>query len=355
MSEQLVPRAPRHGLRTLVLVVALLALLAGAVFGGLYALRRLEQPSVADYQGSGTGSVVVQVLSGETAGQIAVRLAERGVVASAAAFNQAAIANPQSRSLQPGTYRLREHMSGSAALAMLLDPSSRLRGRVVLPEGITLSEALRTISTSAKLPLAQVEAAAKNTAALGLPDYAKGRLEGFLFPATYDVDPGTTAQQLLRTMVARYRQAAEQLDLTRKAQAIGRTPYEVLITASLIERETAYPPDRPKVARVVYNRLARGMPLQFDSTVNYVRAEKKARLSVQDLKVESDYNTYLHTGLPPTPIGSPGLDTLRAALNPASGNYIYFVTVSKTGQALFTADYNAFLRAKAKAMADGVY
>jgi UPF0755 protein len=156
-------------------------------------------------------------------------------------------------------------------------------------------------------------------------------------------------------MTARYQQASQDVDLVAGAARIGRTPYDVLITASLIEKETAFTADRPKVARVVYNRLDAGKPLEFDSTVNYLRTEKKARLSVDDTKQESAYNTYQVKGLPPTPIDSPGDAALKAALQPDDGDWIYFVTVSKDGSSLFTSDYQAFLAAKAKAKDDGVY
>ena len=156
-------------------------------------------------------------------------------------------------------------------------------------------------------------------------------------------------------MVERYREAATELELEARAERLGRTPYEVLVTASLIEKETAFAGDRSKVARVVYNRLDDGMPLQFDSTVNYIRTEKKARLSLDDLKQESDYNTYQNTGLPPTPIDSPGAEAIEAALSPAEGDYVYFVTIDEDGRSLFTADYDEFINAKNKAKAEGVY
>lgn len=348
-------RPPRRGLRVLSALVVLVVLLGAVLVGGNLLLGRLRAPAAPDYAGSGAGKVVVQVKPGQTASDVGRTLADKGVVRSAGAFTAAATADPRSRGLQPGSYTLRSHMSGKAALGLLLSPASRLLARVTLPEGAPLAQALATIAKSTGIPLAKLQAAAAKPGALGLPSYAHGEVEGFLFPATYDVEPGTTPTQLLTTMVTRYKQAVKELDLDAKARAIGLTPYQVLTTASLIEKETAYPADRPKVARVVYNRLRKGMMLQFDSTVNYVKTEKTARLTNDDLKVESDYNTYLHTGLPPTPIDSPGIATIKAALAPASGDYVFFVTTSKSGQALFTADYDEFLRAKAKAQADHVY
>ena len=140
-----------------------------------------------------------------------------------------------------------------------------------------------------------------------------------------------------------------------RAAAIGRTPYEIITIASLIEKESAFAADRPKVARVVYNRLADGMRLQFDSTVNYIREEQEGPAHARRHQAESDYNTYKNEGLPPTPIDSPGEAAIEAALNPADGDWLYFVTTSKDGSSLFTADYDEFLAAKAKAQREGVY
>lgn len=350
-------RAGRRG-RAVALALFLLllcALVVGAVVGGRAVVSALGGSGTPDYSGQGQGDVTVQVKDGDSAADIATTLRSKDVVKSEAAFRKAATTEERSRAVQPGFYRLHLHMSGAAALALLLDPASRARTRVTLPEGVTVAVALQKIADATEVPLADLQAAVADPAALGLPAYANGQVEGFLFPATYDVEPGSSAVDTLRLMTARFAKAAAALDLQAQAAAIGRTPYEVVITASLIEKETAFSADRPKVARVVYNRLAAGMPLQFDSTVNYIREEKKARLSLDDLKQESAYNTYQNKGLPPTPIDSPGQASLEAALHPADGNYLYFVTVAKDGSALFTADYDEFVNAKNKAKAEGIY
>ena len=339
-----------------VVLVVLVALLGSAALGARALLSSFSGGADdPDYTGAGTGEVLVQVADGDTASDIALTLREKDVVKSAGAFRAVAAGDPRSRSVQPGFYRLRGQMSASDALALLLDPEARARSRVTLPEGVTLAVALDRIADATEVPEAQLQKAVAKAGPLGLPDYAGGQVEGFLYPATYDIEPGTSAAQALKTMVDRFGQAASEIDLEGRARALGRTPYEVVITASLIEKETAFAADRAKVARVVYNRLDAGMPLQFDSTVNYIRTEKKARLSTDDLKQESDYNTYQNTGLPPTPIDSPGTDALEAALEPAKGDYVFFVTTAENGSSLFTADYDEFLRAKAKAKAEGIY
>ena len=340
----------------IVVLVVLLGLVGGAVVGGRELLSSLRGAGeAADYSGAGRSEVLVEVAEGDSASDIAGELHAKDVVKSPTAFRRAAADDERSRSVQPGVYKLRTQMSARAALARLLDPAARAGARVTLPEGVALADALQRIADSTDLKPADLRAAVARPAALGLPSYAKGQVEGFLFPATYDIEPGMSAAQALRAMVDRYKQVASELELDTRARQLGRSPYEVLTTASLIEKETAFPGDRPKVARVVYNRLRADMPLQFDSTVNYLRAEKKARLSVDDLKVESAYNTYRTRGLPPTPIGSPGRATLQAALAPAAGDYLYFVTVDKDGRALFTRSYDEFVAAKAKAKREGVY
>ncbi len=355
-SRQSGPRPRRRRPRGRWLALLVFALLVvGLVVGGRAVLTRLAGSGTPDYPGAGQGEVLVQVKVGDTAAAIAATLLGKDVVKSEVAFTKAATAEPRSLSVQPGFYRLHSQMSGTAAVALLLDPAARARSRVTLPEGSTLAVTLQKISEATEVPLADLQTAVADPAGIGLPPYAKGRVEGFLFPATYDVEPGTSAVDTLRMMTARFAKAAATEDLETKAAALGRTPYDVLATASLIEKETAFAADRAKVARVIYNRLGAGMPLQLDSTVNYLRTDKKARLSLDDLKQVSPYNTYLVTGLPPTPIDSPGEEAIAAALDPAVGDYRYFVTVSKDGSSLFTADYNEFLKAKDKAQAEGVY
>jgi len=351
-SPRPAPSSPYTRRRTLVLAVAV-ALFASLLYGGKLAYDAVL--GAPDYSGQGTGQVLVQVKPGDSASDIGATLAARGVVKSARAFTKAAKHDKRARALQPGFYQLRLHMSGASALALLLDPSARVRGRVTLPEGIPLSQVVVRLVTYTELTRPDVVAALQNPAVLGLPSWAANHPEGFLFPATYDVEPGTGAVDALQMMTEKFAEVAASLDLEAAAARLHLSPYQVVTIASIIEDETAVDADRAKVARVILNRLARNMPLQLDSTVNYVRAEKKARLSLGDIQVESPYNTYQHKGLPPTPIDSPGEKALEAALNPAAGDWLYFVTIDKAGNSLFTSNYQQFLRAKAKAQRDGVY
>ncbi len=336
-----------------IVACVLLAVLAGIGLGGRALYRSFF--AAPDYVGVGTGRVVVHVHAGDSARAIGATLLSQGVVESERAFTNAAKADPRSPSISPGYYALRLRMSARAALTLLLDPHARLRGHVVIPEGTSLARELELIAKGSEVPLAALQQAASQPSALGLPDYAHGRLEGFLFPATYDIDPGTSAVDVLTMMVQRFATAAAATDLSTRAQAAGHTAYDALIVASLVERETGAPDDRARVAAVIWNRLKAGMPLQLDSTVNYALGQNRIRVTSEAIKVKSPYNTYLVRGLPPTPIAAPGQAAIEAALSPAAGGDLYFVRASKDGHSFFTASYSAFLAAKAKAQRDGVY
>ena len=341
-------RRRRKGVGVAVVLVLLMLIGGGAAIGGRQIYARLVDEPAPDFPGPGRGEAVIEVPAGATAGAIGVILAERGVVKSAQAFNEAAVADDRSLRIQPGFYRLRLEMRAADALALFFDPEARIRGRFTIPEGTMVGRTLEIIAKSVDgMPLAQLQAAAKNTAALGLPAYANGRLEGFLFPATYDVEPGTTPVQVLANMVSRYEQAAAESGLVDRAASLGISPLEALTIASLVEAETPKADQRGKVSRVVYNRLEKGQKLEFDSTIKYVFAERgevKTRILFRDLEVDSPYNTYRRTGLPPGPINSPGEASMAAAVNPEPGPWLYFVVIDKQGNSAFSESYDEFLR-----------
>ncbi len=338
----------RRGL-ALAVVLALLALVAGgAAVGGRRIYDKLVGSASPDYPGPGSGEVIVEVPAGATAGVIAVILADKDVVKSAGAFRDAAVDDPRSLKIQPGFYRLRLQMRAVDVVELFLDPAARIRGRFTIPEGTSVARTLDIIARSVdEVPLAALKAAATQAASLGLPAYAKGRLEGFLFPATYDVEPGTTATEVLRMMVARFTVAASRVGLEQRAAELGISPLEAMTIASLVEAETPKPDQRAKVSRVVYNRLAKKQKLEFDSTVKYVFAERgevKTRILFKDLEVQSPYNTYRNAGLPPGPINSPGEDSMLAAVDPEPGPWLYFVVIDKAGNSAFSESYQEFLR-----------
>ena len=342
----------RSGARGTVIALVVLALIAGlAVFGGKAVLSRFGGPP-PDYDGQGSGEVTVQVPRGASIAGIGDVLETAGVVKSARAFTRAAKDEPRAIKIQPGYYKLRSQMKASLALALLLDPKSRLLSRVTIPEGTTLDRTLQLIAKNVSdVPLAALREAAANPAALDLPEWAGGKLEGLLFPATYDIEPGTSAVDVLRILVDEFEVRAERLQLVERAAELKMTPSQMLVIASLVEGETGKESDRGKVARVVYNRLAKDMRLQFDSTVKYAYGLKgvtKTRLLYRDLDIASPYNTYRVDGLPPAPINSPGEAALEAALTPTPGAWLYFVVIDKEGHSAFAVTAAEFAQLKAK-------
>jgi UPF0755 protein len=330
-----------------VFVLVVFGVLGAGAYVGYKAIPRVFH-TVPDYTGDGTGSVVVQIKDGDTATDIGKTLKQADVVKSIEAFTKAAAADTDSRKLSPGYYTVHKQMSASSALSLLLDPSSQLHNRVTIPEGFTVDQALPRVAKAADVPLAQLQAIAKQPTTLKLPAACQGHLEGCFFPATYDFQPHTTAAQALQMMVDRMAQELTALKFDPSVPGVKVTPYDGLIVASLAEREARFGPDYGKVARVIYNRLRAGMPLQLDSTVNYALGKSKTNVTTQDTKINSPYNTYQHTGLPPTPIAAPGHTALVAANSPTPGDWLYFVTVDDAGHNKFTSNYNEFLQFKAE-------
>jgi len=322
----------------------LVILLAVIAVIGLITPQVISRLSGApDFPGPGSGSVQVQIESGETLAQIGNSLKDLGVIASVDGFIAAANDNPDSGSIAPGLYNLLLEMKSSDAILALLDPANRVVTRVVIPEGKRVTWIIETLATETGIPLADFEAAVANANDLGLPDYAVGNAEGFLFPATYEFGPGKTAEEMISEMISRFNAEAKAINLEARAAEMGRTPYEIVIVASLLEGE-GQPRDFAKVARVVYNRLAEPMRLQFDSAVNYGLGIGDVLLTTELLNTPTDYNVYLNDGLTPTPINNPGGLALEAALNPENGDWLYFITTDLlTTETKFTQSYEEFL------------
>lgn len=250
-----------------------------------------------------------------------------------------------------GAWRLVSGGSQAEAGASATASATAEATKLVITEGLRLSEAVNVASQDTGIPKADFQLALQSPNELGLPQWAKGKPEGFLYPATYDVSGNETAAEVLGRMVKRFNQASADLDLENQARRKGLTPYQVLIVASILQAEVA-PQDFAKVARVIYNRLDANMPLQLDSTVNYVLGIRESVLNQEQLDTKSPYNTYLVEGLPPTPINSPGSEAIKAALAPAKGNWLYFVTVDPETQVTkFTNSYQKFLQYKQRFLA----
>lgn len=321
-------RRRRRRRRTAAVLVVCLLLVGGAGYV-VYAIGRpvvegLFEPN--DFTGTGTGVVQVQVAPGDTGRAIGRTLESAGVVKTAGAFVDVASADPRAASIQPGTYQLRSEMAASNALALLLDPASRQSLRVTVPEGLTKAETFAAAAEGTGLPADQLALAAADPT-VGLPPEAAGDPEGYLFPATYDFEPDVTPVEVVTAMVARHGEA-----MTAVGVPVERRR-EILVKASLVEDEAQLPEDRPRVARVVENRLARGTPLQLDSTVNFATGKSGITTTEADRATDSPYNTYRYPGLPPGPVNSPGEAAIAAALNPEPGDWLFFVAVNpETGE-----------------------
>ncbi|MBA2389329.1 MAG: endolytic transglycosylase MltG [Geodermatophilaceae bacterium] len=357
------PRRSRHRRRrrvrsiitSLLAVLVIGALVAAVFFGGRALLGAFGAfGEVPDYTGAGTGSIEIRVDQGDTASDIATTLFEADVVLSERAFRDAATANQESLSIQPGLYELRTQMSAALALDLLLDPVARLTEIVTIPEGFTQAQILLALAEATDIPLVEFENAANQVESLGLPAYTAGRLEGFLFPETYTFDPQDEALEILQRLVAQFTTAATSLDLEGRAAQLGMEPYDIVVIASMIQSESRIDAERPMIARVVYNRLEQNIPLGIDATSAYDLGKPGTELTTEDFLVDSPYNTRLNVGLPPTPISSPGAASLEAALSPAPGNWIYYVLEDAAGNHFFTASAAEFEAAKARCEAAGL-
>jgi UPF0755 protein len=345
------PRGPRRRrFRWMAPLVALLVILIPVGIGGSYAYSfYMSKYHPADYSGPGAGYLVVQVPSGATPTSLGPELTRLGVVASARSFVLAAEHSSNPSGLLPGFYGVHRHMKASLAYALLLNPKNLVQVTVTIPEGWRLSQIVAYLGSKSGIPASAYQAVLKNPAQLHLPAYANGKPEGYLFPATYEVQPKETALSVLAAMVQRFDQEAVTLNLPAAAGRVHLTEGQVITMASLVQAEGGQISDYPKIARVIYNRLAQQIPLQLDSTVLYGLDTYGIIASDQQLTSTSPYNTYKYKGLTPGPIDSPGAAAIQAVLNPAPGNWLYFVTVNpKTGETKFTASEAQFEQYRAE-------
>ncbi len=325
--------------RGLVVLVVLLALLGG---GGYWAYGWAQDRfgPAEDYSGEGTGEVVVQVESGATWRSLSYDLEDQDVVKSAKAFYEEALDDPEQAVLKAGSYMMKEKMSAAAAYRALTTDIVKADNTVAVPEGARVDDIVASITERTEIPQADLEAALSDPAAIGLPGIAAGNPEGYLFPATYTVDPGETAVTLLSKMVAKTLEVTASLDIEGRAAQLGYTTEQVLTIASILEYEVSND-DFARGARVFYNRLDVGMPLQMDSTVHYISGRSGDVFTTDEERAsDSPYNTYKFPGLPPGPIGSPGEAAIEAALNPEDGDWVYFVADPDSGKTTFSVSYS---------------
>lgn len=321
----------RSGCACMVVSLVLVGGLGTAGYFG-YDFYQSHFAPAPDYSGSGSGQAQVKIPDGASIADMGSALQEAGVVKSSGAFVEAAEADSKAAGIQPGTYSLRNQMSGAAALKLMLDPASQ--NALIISEGLRAKKIYQLIDKK----LGEAEGTTEKTAKkadLGLPRSAGGNPEGYLFPSRYSVGENSDPADVLREMVKRAKAEHTKVNLDSEARKAGRTPRELLTIASLIQAEAQQDEEFGRVSRVIFNRLDKQMLLQFDSTINYAKGRSSLDVSVEDTRLDSPYNTYLKRGLPPGPIDNPGHQAIEAALEPTNGNWLYFVTV-KPGDTRFT-------------------
>ena len=313
--------------------VAIALLISGSFTLGVHAIRSSGN-SAPDFPCQvSSEEVIVHINAGDSGSLIGQTLYKAGVVKSAQAYFRVAVGDPRSQKVAPGDHRLTTSNCAKHVLDQLLD-LRRIAGLINIQEGMWVSEVLPQMY-AAGFEKSQVNRALTT---LNKPQGFM-TIEGLLFPAQYSFDKETTSSAALQSMVNRAEAEMKRAGFFESGAKFS--PQKLLIMASLIQAE-GQERDFGKVSRVIYNRLAKGMPLQFDSTVHYV---KKLRgtifLSTQSTLIKSPYNTYQRYGLPPGPINNPGALAMKAAIDPAPGNWLYFITVAP-GDTRFTDNLNEF-------------
>ncbi|MGK2879859.1 MAG: endolytic transglycosylase MltG [Mycobacterium sp.] len=352
-------------LATFIVIVVAVVFLGSRLWHSAFGTTR-----ASDYTGEGVRDIVVEVHSGDSTTAIGEMLNEQQVVADLPTFVAAAERNSAIAAIQPGFYTMRTEIPAADAVTMLADPANRV-GMLVIPEGRQLDDVadvrtgvvtegiLTLISRASCVTLdgqeqcvsvdALKQAAATETpAALVVPDWAvqpveamgddHRRLEGLIAAGSWNVNPSAPASQILSNLLTLSASQYAAGGLITTAEAMNMSPYEILTVASLVQREST-PMDFPKVARVIYNRLAVNQMLEFDSTVNYALDLQEVATTDADRARATPWNTYASPGLPATPICSPSVDALAAAENPAAGDWLYFVTIDLQGTTRFTRDF----------------
>lgn len=325
--------------------IAVLISLAVLVGGGWFAMTKLQSGiegflTAEDYRGPGETEILVEVPSGSSVSEIGALLVEKDVIKSTEAWRNAVRNRTDEVNLQAGYYQLLTQMSAAQALDRMLAPDALKQEKVTIREGLRIGEQYEALAKATGMSVEEFEAAAKDGKSYGLSPWAEGNPEGFLFPDTYNVQVAAGPTPVLAAMAGQFDKVAGDIDLEKRANELGRSPREIVTVASIIEEEVRRDEDRPKVARVLYNRLDKGMKLQLDTTVMYANNKRGGASTSEEMrKNPSPYNTYVADGLPPGPIAAPGKAALEAAANPADGNWLYFVAVNlETGETKFADD-----------------
>jgi UPF0755 protein len=334
-------RGKRRGLR-LFLVLVLLLLAVGTAGFTYY---RWCQGSSGE-----KAPVTLTIPRGASGSDVVSMLHDRSVIRCG--FVSRLVLKRREGTIQAGTYNVTTNMTLDEALDTLeRGPVAPPSVRLTIPEGWRLTQIAARVQDVLHVPADQFLQLA-NSGQYSLPPYlpvGTKSLEGFLFPNTYRFPVHAIAGDVIRRLLDEFKDVARSLPWA-KADRLGVSDYEVVTIASMIEREARVEGDRGKIAAVIYNRLKLGMALGIDATLQYVDPDPSDGLTDSDLAIDSPYNTRLHTGLPPTAIASPGRASLRAALEPANVDYLYYVLCGADGHHAFTRTYDEFLRLKAQCL-----
>jgi len=296
-----------------------------------------------------TDTINVEIPSGSSTDSIAGILEENGLIRSTFAFGIKSRLEGLDGTYEAGYYALAKNMTMDEIM-QAIQKGTALTVRFTIPEGFDIKKTAERLSEKGLINIDEF----MNQVETGdypykfLADAASGRerLEGFLYPDTYEVYPDADERQIIDKMLARF-DALFTDEYYDRAAEMGMSVNQVITLASIIEREARVPEDRPVIASVFYNRLEIGMPLQSCATVQFILGEQKEKLTNDDIAIDSPYNTYKNKGLPPGPICSPGIDSIKAALYPADTDYLYFLAKGD-GSHVFSVTYDDFLKNKDK-------
>ncbi|MBW3615738.1 MAG: endolytic transglycosylase MltG [Actinobacteria bacterium] len=345
---------PRRGRAGKVLAVLGVLVAVALVAAGLVGLNYQRQVDPAGPPGE---PVKVTIPLGSSTRRIGVILDDQSVITSARVFRIYTRINGGGP-FQAGEYTFRRNMSMGEAVRVLSKGPEIKFERLTVPEGLTLPQIGAQVGElDGRSAEAFLAAAASGKVRSRYQPAGVDKLEGLLLPETFNVEPKDDEATILARMVSAFDETASGLDYDDAESKVGLTPYQAIVVASLVERETRFDEERAKVASVIYNRLKKGMLLQVDATVIYAlgkSADRNVRVLFKDLEVDSPYNTYKVKGLPPTPIAAPGRASLEAALNPEPGPFLFYVVTEKDGRHSFAtteAEHAANIR---KAEANGV-
>jgi UPF0755 protein len=346
------PRRPRRdrGVTRVLIVFAFLvciAILVAGVIGGKHLLQNRSDKDATSSTAVESNRIVVK--SGMGVAQVGKMLQEKGFINSAGDLVDLMKARGTEGSLKPGAY---EFPMGTPILVIVeaLEKGSGSSIKITIPEGMAVGQVADLLEKGEAIDGSEYARLSKQPDSFAVPlvgpdSVEADSLEGLLFPSTYFLVEGDDAKDLIGAQLAAFELKTATLPWS-KAEELGVTPYQIVIIASMIEKEANIKDERAKVAAVIYNRLQQDMSLGIDATVRYALDKWTGPLTESDLKVDSPFNTRVKKGLPPAPIASPGLEALKAALEPAKVDYLYYVLIDTEGHHFFTDSYDEFLKAK---------